>query len=148
MSEGANKAARQVILSIDPGLAKCGVAVMCGPESISCLHKLVVETLRLTIEVRALIARFPDISRIIIGSGTGSAPLRKALHSEFGKIPVESIDEHRSSERARARYLAHTIPYGWRRLIPPSLRTPDRPYDDYVAVILAEDYFANSAKTE
>ena len=139
-------ATAQVILSIDPGRAKCGVAVVSGPDPVSSLHKCVVETLRLTIEVRALLTRFPAVGRIVIGSGTGSAPLRKALHAEFDQIPVETIDEHRSSERARARYLAQTIPYGWRRLIPPSLRTPDRPYDDYVAVILAEDYFRKCAQ--
>jgi len=133
--------ATEMILSIDPGRAKCGVAVVSGPDPVSCLHKCVAETLRLTIEVRSLLTRFPEIGRIIIGNGTGSAPLRKAIQSEFADVPVEPVDEHRSSERARARYLASTVPYGWRRLIPPALRTPDRPYDDYVAVILAEDWY-------
>ena len=30
----------------------------------------------------------------------------------------------------------------WRRLIPASLRVPEIPYDDYVALILAEEYFS------
>ena len=135
-------ASSMVILSVDPGRAKCGVAVVSGPSPVTSLHKAVVDSLRLTLEVRELVERFPSIGRIVIGSGTGSAPLRKALASTFDQIPVETIDEHRSSERARARYLQQTVPYGWRKLIPPTLRTPDRPYDDYVAVILAEDWFA------
>ncbi len=134
----------QIVLAIDPGLAKCGVAVVRGPEDISCLHRGVVDALRLTIEVGDLIRRYPDVGKIVIGSGTGSAPLRKALAASFPNIPVEAIDEHRSSERGRARYLAENVPYRWRHLVPPDFRTPDRPYDDYVALILAEDYFRQS----
>ena len=131
------------ILSVDPGRAKCGVAIVSGPSPVYCLHKCVVESLRLTLEVGELLTRFPDVALIIVGSGTGGATLRKALQSTFPEIPAQPIDEHRSSERARVRYLEQNIPYGWRRLIPPTMRTPDRPYDDYVAVILAEDYFAS-----
>jgi RNase H-fold protein (predicted Holliday junction resolvase) len=133
----------EIILTVDPGRAKCGVAVVSGPATVKCLHKDVVETLRLTCEVGDMIRRFPHVGRIVVGSGTGSAPLRRALQSTFTDLPVEVIDEHRSSERARARYLKENIPFGWRKLIPPTMRTPDRPYDDYVAVILAEDFFAS-----
>jgi len=131
----------ELIIAVDPGRAKCGVAVVSGPVPVSCLHRSVVETLRLTIDVGEILRRFPGVSRILIGSGTGGAPLRRALISNFPNLPVETVDEHRSSERARKRYLEESVPYGWRRLMPASLRTPDRPYDDYVALILAEDYF-------
>jgi hypothetical protein len=138
----------ETVIAIDPGRAKCGVAVVTGPRPVTCRHKCVVETLRLTIEVGEIIRMFPNVTLILVGSGTRGAPLRKALKSTFSEIDVQTIDEHRSSERARARYLGENIPYGWRRLIPPTLRTPDRPYDDYVAVILAEDYFASIATAE
>lgn len=138
----------EVVLAVDPGRAKCGVAVVSGPRPVACLHKSVVETLRLTLEVASLLERYPGVTRILVGSGTGGATLRKALKSSMPSIPVDPIDEHRSSERARVRYLQQNVPLGWRRLIPPSMRTPDRPYDDYVAVILAEDYFASSTSDE
>lgn len=135
--------AEELLISIDPGRAKCGVAVVSGPAEANCRHKVVVDTLRLTVEVGNILRTHPGVDRIIIGDGTGSGPLRRALANAFADIPIETVDEHRSSERARRRYLQENIPYGWRRLIPPSLRSPDRPYDDYVALILAEDYFRN-----
>lgn len=139
----AASSAPQVILVVDPGRAKCGVAVVTGPSPVTCLFKGVVETLRLTVEIAELLRRFGNVERILVGSGTGGAPLRRAIQSTFADMPVIVVDEHRSSERARARYLSENIPYGWRRLIPPTLRTPDRPYDDYVALILAEEYFTS-----
>jgi RNase H-fold protein (predicted Holliday junction resolvase) len=133
---------QEMIIAVDPGRAKCGVAVVSGPAPVTCVHRGVVESLRLTLEVADLMRRHPGVTRLVVGSGTGSATLRRALRSSVPDIPVEIIDEHRSSERARQRYVEQNVPAGWRRLVPPSLRTPDRPYDDYVAQILAEDYFA------
>ncbi|MGO8670466.1 MAG: pre-16S rRNA-processing nuclease YqgF [Capsulimonadaceae bacterium] len=135
---------REVILAVDPGRAKCGVAVVTGPDPVVCDHRTVVDALRLTLEIGRLLIRFPDIGRIVVGSGTGSGPLRRAIRAEFPQLPLETIDEHRSSERARERYVRQNTPAGWRRIVPYCLRTPDRPYDDYVAWILAEDYFAKN----
>lgn len=136
-----------VVLSIDPGRAKCGIAVVSGPSPIDCRHKAVVESLRLTVEVAGIVARFPGVQTVVIGGGTGCSTLRRALRAEFPGLTMVTIDEHRSSERARARFLQESRPSGWRRLIPKGLRTPDRPYDDIVALILAEDYFKSQQPT-
>jgi hypothetical protein len=53
-------------------------------------------------------------------------------------VPLRAVDEHGTTLRARARYFTDHPPRGWRRLIPRSLQTPPEPYDDYVAVLLAE----------
>ena len=137
---------QQIILVIDPGRAKCGVAVVSGPDPVITVSKAVVESQTLVRSVTDILASNTDVARIVIGSGTGSGTLRRALKSAIPNMTIDTIDEHRSSERARTRYLEQNIPTGWQRLVPPTLRTPDRPYDDYVAVILAEDYFLNNTQ--
>lgn len=130
----------ETVLSVDPGRAKCGVAVVAGP-SILRLAMSVVETERLVVEVAALLRRFPAVSRLLIGGGTGSATLRRALQASFPDTPLEVVDEHGSSARARLRYVREIPGPGWKRLLPPGLRVPEHPYDDYVALLLAEEYF-------
>ena len=134
----------ETVLSVDPGRAKCGVAVVAGP-AVRRLAMNVVETERLVVEVAALLRRFPAVARLLIGGGTGSATLRRALQGMFPELPLEVVDEHGSSARARARYVREIPGPGWRRLLPPGLRVPEHPYDDYVALLLAEEYFARRA---
>jgi hypothetical protein len=89
----------------------------------------------------AELARTYSADRMLVGNGTGSAQFIKELCACISDIPVEPVDEKYSSERARKAYLKANPAKGIRRFIPASLLYPDRPYDDYVAVILARDYF-------
>ena len=130
------------LLAVDPGRAKCGLAVVAGPEPIQVLGRTVTETERLTLEVAALRRRYPQITRLIIGDGTGSATLRRALAAAVPDLSPEVVPEHGTSALARVRFMAENPARGWRRVLPPGLRAPERPYDDYVAVLLAETYFS------
>jgi RNase H-fold protein (predicted Holliday junction resolvase) len=130
------------LLAIDPGRAKCGLAVMFGPEAPHCLERAVVETERLTLAVADILRRHPTIQKIIIGGGTNSATLRRALENMFSHLPLETVDEYNTSARARLRFVSENPAPGWRRLLPPGLRSPEVPYDDYAAILLAEDYFS------
>lgn len=133
------------MLSIDPGTAKCGIAVVFREESGRCraLHREVVETARLVARVLFLLSEYPDIDAVLIGNATGSAPLSRALRAALpDSLPLHSVEEAFTSQRARVRFRLENPPRGFERLVPPGLRTPPRPYDDYVAVLLAEDYFA------
>jgi hypothetical protein len=78
------------------------------------------------------------VTRVVIGNRTGSAEAQAAIAGVV-REPVRLVDEAGTTLRARARYFAEHPPRGWRRLIPLSLQTPPEPYDDYVAVLLAED---------
>ena len=137
----------ETVLSIDPGSVKCGLAVVTGPE-IRRLHLGVVETERLVVEVAEARRRFPQITRLLIGSGTRSATLRRALQAAFPDTPLQVVDEHGSSQRARQRFVAEIPGPGWRRFLPAGLRFPERPYDDFVALLLAEDYFLQNVGTK
>lgn len=82
-----------------------------------------------------------------MGDGTQSAPLGRAVREALkGRLEVEMVPEAFTSQRARARLAAESLPRGLLRLVPVGMRTPPRPYDDYVAVLLAEDWFAHRAE--
>jgi len=145
--ERANKEVG-LLLAIDPGRAKCGLAVVRGPEkegdSPVCLERRVVETERLTLAVGEILRRRPEIARFLLGNATHSATLRKALSDVFPQMPLELVNEFNTSARARARYVQENPAPGWRRLLPLGMRSPEVPYDDYAALLLAEDYFSNN----
>ncbi len=134
------------LLAIDPGRAKCGLAVVRGPDAPGaapiCLERRVVETGRLTLAVGDILRRRPEIQRLLLGNATHSATLRKALAGVFPLLPLELVDEFNTSARARARYVQDNPAPGWRRLLPSTMRSPEVPYDDYAALLLAEDYFS------
>ena len=141
----------ETLLAVDPGRAKCGLAVVAGPEKAGseqngcrprCMERAVVETERLTVAVAEILRRRPEICQILLGDGTNSATLRRALESAFPQIPLQTVDEHNTSARARQRFIQENPAPGWRRLLPSGLRSPEAAYDDYAALLLAEDYFS------
>jgi len=124
------------VLAIDPGREKCGLAVV-GHAGI--LHKQVLPPKRIPEILPALIASH-SVARIIVGAGTGGRALADALRELVDPTPIDLVDETLSTHKARARFFEDNPPRGLRRLIPRGLLVPHKPYDDYVAVILAEDY--------
>ncbi len=126
------------VLAIDPGSAKCGVAVVRQDGMV--LFRAIVTADTLVEEARALIARFHPVA-LLVGAGTGSKPLLRALDAAGLPLPARRVNEAHTSEAARTRFVAENPAHGWQRLLPRSLRTPWYPYDDYVAVILAERFW-------
>ncbi len=136
--------APKTVLSIDPGTAKCGIAIVVREEPGRCraLHREVSETERLVARVLVLLGENPAIDAVLIGNATNCAPLARALRAALPEaLPIHKVEEAFTSQRARVRFRLENPPRGFERLLPPGLRTPPRPYDDYVAVLLAEDYF-------
>ncbi|MBC8103128.1 MAG: pre-16S rRNA-processing nuclease YqgF [Cytophagales bacterium] len=137
------------VLSIDPGTAKCGIAIVqretISPNQCRALHREVAETARLVARVLSLLAAHPVVAAVLIGNATNSAPLARALRASLpDALPLHRVEEAFTSQRARVRFQIENPPRGLQRLLPPGLRTPPRPYDDYVAVLLAEDFFAGA----
>lgn len=126
----------RTVLAVDPGREKCGIAVV-SDEGL--LAKEVVPRVSIADRVAELAAA-QNPGEIIVGNGTGGAELASELEELGLGIPLQLVDETRSSERARSRFFEDNPPRGFRKLIPRGLLTPSRPYDDYVAQILAEDY--------
>jgi RNase H-fold protein (predicted Holliday junction resolvase) len=126
------------VLAIDPGRAKCGVAVV--QQDGQALYRGIVAMESFAETITALIAAYHP-QALVCGNGTGSKPILQILRVAAPALPLELVDETRTSERARARFVHENKPPLLQRLLPRSLRSPWLPYDDYVAVLLAERYW-------
>ena len=134
-----------VVFSLDPGRSKVGVAVVRSDGQV--LYRTVLALEDVERELFQLSHRFQPQS-IVMGGGTGYRLVEPLVRRLLPGVPVQVMNESYTSEEARRRYLRDNPPKGWRRLIPACLRTPDKPYDDYVAVILAERYWRERQQGE
>ena len=133
--------ASQTVLAVDPGRWKCGVAVVRRAENgFETLHQAVVGLAQIN-GILAGLASEHAIDAIVIGNGTGSGEIVKAVQA-LVIAQVEVVDERDTTLLARKRFFKDNPPRGLRKLIPVSLQIPNRPHDDYVAVILAEAYLS------
>ena len=124
------------VLAIDPGKEKCGIAVV---DACRVIYKEVVNKS----EYIGIIKELSDnhgVNEIVLGDGTGSIEFFEEISKELPQLKVNLVDESHSTEEARRRYWIENPPKGLRRFAPTSMQVPPEPYDEYVAVILAERY--------
>ncbi|WP_008313214.1 Holliday junction resolvase RuvX [Leptolyngbya sp. PCC 6406] len=126
-----------IILGFDPGRQKCGMAVM-GLDRIV-RHQAVVPSPE-ALETIAVLRRDYPISLIVMGDQTTAVEWKTRLGTLEEPLRVILVDERYTSLEARDRYWQMYPPQGWRRLLPQGLRTPPRPVDDIVAILLIERY--------
>lgn len=129
----------EVVLAIDPGTDKCGLA---AASQKGVLRQWVAPRERLFKDVKEAVEVY-GVRTIILGDGTGSKKFEAEISAAFPEISVAVVDEYRTTDAARERYWREKPPKGWRRLLPVGMQVPPEPYDDLVAVILAERYFEN-----
>jgi RNase H-fold protein (predicted Holliday junction resolvase) len=128
------------VLGLDPGTRKCGYAVVTGVGAKPLMLGIApVEAL--AERLREIVSRNP-VGVAAIGRGTNAAAVAAVVQS-LG-IPVELVDERETTLQARARFFRDHPPRGWRRLIPAGMLLPDRPIDDYAALLIAERYLKAS----
>jgi RNase H-fold protein (predicted Holliday junction resolvase) len=129
----------EVVIAVDPGRDKCGIAVLRADGSV--LSRQVVPTAEVAVAAERLLGAHSGAT-VVIGNRTGAGEVNAAISARSRVSPV-LVDEHHSTLQGRRRYFQENPPRGWRRLLPVGLQTPPRPYDDYVAVVLAERYLAS-----
>ena len=130
-----------IVLGIDPGREKCGVAV-CAPGRV--LARAIVGSADLPGLVVGWVTEH-RVDAVVVGGGTGSRQLMAALaglRASRRLPPVLEEEERGSTLAARRRYFEEHPARGWRRLVPTSFQVPPEPYDDYAAVIIAERHLA------
>jgi RNase H-fold protein (predicted Holliday junction resolvase) len=132
------------LLAVDPGREKCGMAVVTLARQV--LEREILPLEMLTMRVAHYIGRY-GIDTIVVGDRTGAKDVRELLRRGGFQLEIIFVDEDRSSELGRRRYLQDHPGRGWARLLPITLRVPDQPFDDYVAVILAERYLDGRRST-
>lgn len=129
----------KTVLAIDPGSGKCGVAVVRREEDgrIRLLWHAVVPREDLCATLQRAHEEHP-YHMVVVGNGTTSRPLVEEIRSELPSMGILVIDEKDTTLQARERYWEHNSRFGWRRFVPSTLQVPPKPYDDFVALILAE----------
>jgi len=132
------------LLAVDPGREKCGIAVVTLRREV--LERGIIDTPGLPMRVAHFVGRF-DIETVVLGDRTYAREVASLIRSTGLRLEIVFVDEHRSSELGRQRYLLAHPGRGWRRFIPLGLRSPNHPYDDYVAIILAERYLDGRRST-
>lgn len=126
-----------VILGFDPGRQKCGLAIM-GLDRSLYYHEVVsANTAIVTIET--LRQQFP-VSMVVMGNQTSAKEWKQQLAEVADPPRVVMVDERYSTLEARDRYWQMYPPQGLARLLPQGMRTPPRPIDDIVAILLIERY--------
>lgn len=124
----------------DPGKDKCGIAIVTlAGEAIR--HEVIasdsaIATLQTWIQTY-------EIQSLILGDQTGSKKWRSRIVEALPNLQIITIDERFSSQQARDRYWDMYPAQGLQKLVPLGMRTPPRPIDDIVAIILVERYLAS-----
>lgn len=128
------------VLGLDPGTRKCGYAVVTAVDAPPLTLGIApMETL--AERLRDVLAATP-VALAAIGRGTNAAAVSAVVRA-LG-VPVELVDERETSLLARARYFRDHPPRGWRRFVPRGMLLPDRPIDDYAALLIAERFLKAS----
>ncbi len=128
----------RTVIAIDPGRAKCGVAVVSSAGDV--VDRAIVSTSYVGQSVAELAAEFQP-EAIVLGDGTAAKIVEDALDKSAPHLSIHKVDERHTSEQARALYVEQNPPRGFKKLVPRTLRVPDAPYDDYVAVILGQRWW-------
>jgi RNase H-fold protein (predicted Holliday junction resolvase) len=126
-----------IVIGIDPGREKCGLAVVHRQNGI--IHRDIVSTGQIVEAVNTIVAAY-QVYLIVIGSGTSSRRIQTSLQAANSKLTFIVVDEYRTTDAARARYWQENPPHGLKRLMPVTMLVPPVPVDDFAAVIIAEKY--------
>ena len=133
------------IIAIDPGREKCGIAVVHQQDGV--LYRSVVPSEQLLKEISRLTCTYVS-SLIVMGDGTAHGYIKTLLENSLAdtQFAIILVDESHSTDEARQHYWRDNPPRGLKRFIPIGMQVPPGPVDDYVAIILAERYWAQTKK--
>ena len=123
------------VAGLDPGRSKCGlVLVAIDAEEVLAGHVLAPEA------VLPLLKQWQqegDLTTVVLGDGTGSVDWVRPLQQ---LVPVQLVNEHGTTLRARRRFWDLWPPRAWRRLLPDGMRLPPTELDAIAALVMVEDH--------
>ena len=126
-----------IVISIDPGKNKTGIAVVCNVQG-DISHR-VVKTENAPNYIIACKNDYPE-SPIICGDSTTSKDFVQRLRDFGVENEIIFVDETKSSEEARMLYWdRHRKPW-YLFFLPSTMIVPKRSIDDYAAMIIARRY--------
>jgi RNase H-fold protein (predicted Holliday junction resolvase) len=131
---------QDAVLGVDPGSSKAGYALLEASGAVVAAGIEAVERLPACLEKLIQTRR---VTAIALGRGTNARTVKASL--EFLGLPIHLVDEYETSRAARELYFIEHPPRGWRRLIPVGMQLPERPIDDYAAILIARRFLARGA---
>lgn len=138
-----------MILAIDPGSEKTGVAVVSEDGSLK--EKKIVPTPQLAAYMEQAYEAF-GFCHVVMGNGTNHKHLQPVaeqwIASGHGDVTFSLVDERNTTVEGRKLYFQYTPRHGWRRFVPLSLQYPPEPVDDFVAWIIGRRYLAKLNNTK
>lgn len=125
------------MMGIDPGRRKCGIAILTkeGKEVL----KEIVKTSNLSKRIEELLNKY-TIEKCILGNGTYTDKVFNILDLLMDKKMIEFVEEQNTTYLAEQKYLKENPPLGLQFLNKIIRFKPQKPLDDYAAVILVEKY--------
>ena len=133
-----------LVLAIDPGRDKCGIALVAHQNKSEIVHlRRVVPVAKMQEAIEELSQTY-SFSQVVLGDSTASNEWRAKIEMWLPQAQIFTVDESNSSYQARELYWEAHPPRGWRRFLPLSLQEPPEPIDDFAAVILARRFFCIS----
>lgn len=132
-----------IIMGFDPGRDKCGVAIMNDQAEV--LYSQVIRADQVENLLPQLFSQF-TCQVLVMGNQTTSQLWQNQLQIILPSIPIILLDERYTTAQARQRYWQIYPAKGLTKLIPLGMRSPPRPVDDIVAIILIERYLETGNK--
>jgi hypothetical protein len=133
VNEDARRPTPGLVLALDPGSDKCGLALVASDGRI--LARAVTSLEQAVELVRAWLT--PQ-AQLVLGRGTGYRRLLALLRG--AGLQPQLVDERGSTLEARRLYWQENPPRGWRRFVPRGLLVPPVPLDDWAAAVLARRF--------
>ena len=128
---------KELILGVDPGRSKTGVALVTAGGEIKNTEVLLMADF--TGALKEFLGQ-QEVSLCVMGNGTTAAAMKAALHELLPSVEIILIDEANSTEEARALYWQLNPPKGLRKLFPLGMQMPPVNLDGLAAPVLVRRY--------
>jgi RNase H-fold protein (predicted Holliday junction resolvase) len=127
-----------MILAIDPGKDKCGLALF-NKEGKVLEQKIIKRK-----DIFRAIPHYHEAKTIVIGESANGKVIAAELTKHHLLQNVVLFPEKDTTWQARRLYWRAHPPKGWRRFVPTSFLSLPVPVDDYAAVIIGKNYLASA----
>ena len=124
-----------VLLGIDPGKDKCGLAAV--GEDGTVRQMMVVPAAEIVSVIQRWVEEAPVLALVVGDRSTGKV---LAQRLEVLDVPLYLVPEHESTLRGCRLYFQDHPPQGLMRFVPLSFQVPPRPIDDYAALVIVQDW--------
>jgi len=128
---------KELILGIDPGRSKTGVALVAIDGEIQNTDVLLMTDFACALE--EFLGK-QEVSLCVMGNGTTAAAMKTTLRRLLPYTEIIIIDEAHSTEEARELYWQLNPPKGLRKLFPLGMQVPPVNLDGLAAVVLVRRY--------